>query len=417
MAQVKKKSTKKAVKKNVSNSSKSSDLKKVETKKNVKKKATDNVDNIKENNVKKTKVLKNDSPKNYWKIGSLVLSVLVVLLIIGIVFVYFSNSKSVNVNNNLSNISSNDLNQTNNQLSSIKLVVVEDPNCKTCSIDFFAGQLKNNIESNLEVEKVDFNSKKGQDLIKKTNSKELPIVMFSKNVIQEEKLKQLSQIFQMITFNEQDYYLAPSQIVSQMVANKVLINPLEIKDAGVVIGNKEAPVTIYEFTDFECPYCAIAEGNEKLVEQFKTNNPNYKPGIKGVYDNYIDKGLVKIVFFNYPVVHPSAKIVHVAAMCANEQNKFREYADKLWSSREEWTALTSREDILKTYAKDLNLDSGLFDDCLDNQKTLDLVEKDIKIGQELSISGTPSFFIEKNIVSGAQDFEVFKSIIDAKIQE
>ncbi len=196
---------------------------------------------------------------------------------------------------------------------------------------------------------------------------------------------------------------------------------------GPVKGSPDAPVTIIEFSDFQCPYCAKAVvGSQAALPQ--------------VYEQYIKAGKVKLVFRNYPLpFHENAQKAAEAASCAAEQNKFWEYHDKLFANQ---TALSV--DNLKQYAKNFGLDTNKFNDCLDSGKTTAQVQKEMTDGASYGVSGTPSFFVFKGSLSvdpqyiqtqaqtgqyiidlgnsnamiiGAQPFSVFQKIIEEELKK
>ncbi len=157
-------------------------------------------------------------------------------------------------------------------------------------------------------------------------------------------------------------------------------------------GGTKAPVTIIAFSDYECPFCGRAEG---VVGQ--------------VMKTYGDK--VRLVFRDYPLpMHPHAHEAAIAANCANAQGKFWDYHDKLFSNQ---TAL--EENNLKQYAKDLGLDEGKFSQCLSDKSIEAAVQKDMDDGSKVGVTGTPAFFINGRMLSGAQPFEKFKEVIDDEL--
>ncbi|MDP3026471.1 MAG: DsbA family protein, partial [Nanoarchaeota archaeon] len=99
-----------------------------------------------------------------------------------------------------------------------------------------------------------------------------------------------------------------------------------------------------------------------------------------------------------------------ASECAHEQDKFWEYHDKLFENQ---NALTVED--LKKYASDLKLDTIKFNDCLDSGKYESEVQKDLSDGQKYGVSGTPAFFINGKLISGAQPFSVFQQIIEEEL--
>jgi len=160
-------------------------------------------------------------------------------------------------------------------------------------------------------------------------------------------------------------------------------------DGAPVRGNANAPVTIVEFSDFQCPFCARAEGE-----------------IVKVRDTYKDQ--VKIVYKDYPLpIHPNAPKAAEASRCAGEQDKYWEYHDVLFANH---SALEVPN--LKKFAADLKLDTAKFDTCLDSGKYADEIAKDMAEGSRVGVSGTPAFFINGRLLSGAQPFSAFQEAID-----
>src|SRR3989344_1321631 len=182
-------------------------------------------------------------------------------------------------------------------------------------------------------------------------------------------------------------------------------------DDDAFLGDKNAPVTIIEFSDFQCPFCR--KFWTETFEQLKTQ--------------YIDTGKVKLVYRDFPLasLHPMAQKSAEAAECAKEQGKFWEYHDKMYGEQNiidsgtvagpvKGTATYTIED-LKKWAKDIELDSSKFDSCLDDGKYADEVAKDFQDGADAGVQGTPSFFINGKQLSGAQPFSAFQQAIDAEL--
>ena len=157
------------------------------------------------------------------------------------------------------------------------------------------------------------------------------------------------------------------------------------------IGPIDAPITIVEFGDFQCPYCK--QFHEQTLTSLLETYPNQ----------------IKFVFKNFPlsVMHPQAEISAQAAMCANEQNKFWEMADKLFANQENLT-----ETDLKTYTAEIGLVTEDFNNCLDNLNYSNVIAKDVADGTEYGVSGTPTFFINGILVAGALPLTSFQEIID-----
>lgn len=162
---------------------------------------------------------------------------------------------------------------------------------------------------------------------------------------------------------------------------------------GFVRGAQEAPVTIVEFSDFQCPFCKNATAT-----------------VKQVMEKY--PGKVKLVFRDFPIptLHPGAPKAHEAARCAGEQGKFWEYHDLLFEKSPKLGA----ED-LSQYAKDLKLDPSPFAQCLESGKHEAEVKRDVEEGTRLGVTATPTFFINGRQLVGAQPVTAFQKLIDGEL--
>lgn len=165
-------------------------------------------------------------------------------------------------------------------------------------------------------------------------------------------------------------------------------------------GDENAPVTIVEFSDFQCPYCS------RFFEQI----------LPSLQEEYIDTGKVKFVYKDFPLksIHSLAQKSAEAAECADEQGKFWEYHDLLYGNQDEWTE--GGVETFKQYAADLGLDTDKFNSCLDNGDMQAEVDEDYEDSLESGGRGTPYFVINGIPLSGAQPFANFKAIIDAELQ-
>lgn len=158
-------------------------------------------------------------------------------------------------------------------------------------------------------------------------------------------------------------------------------------------GGKNAPVTIVEFTDIHCPFC------KRVL-----------PTLTQIVTRYGDK--VKLVYKDFPIdsLHPNARKGHEAARCAQDQGKFWPYHDKLFDNAPK----ASPED-LKAYAKEVGLDLAVFEKCFGGGKYVQAVQNDIEEGRQVGVTGTPAFFINGRLVTGAQPLESFVQVIDDEL--
>jgi protein-disulfide isomerase len=171
-----------------------------------------------------------------------------------------------------------------------------------------------------------------------------------------------------------------------------------------LLGNQDAPVTIVEFSDFQCPFCRSFY--EDTYIQLKKD--------------YIDTGKVKISYRHLPLdFHPSAQITAEAAECANEQGKFWEFHDLVYEKQAEQGTGTIQytKDDLKTWVADLGVDTGAFSECVDSGKYTQAVKDDSSYAQSVGVSATPSFFVNGQKLEGAQPYNVFKTLIDQELEK
>ena len=159
-------------------------------------------------------------------------------------------------------------------------------------------------------------------------------------------------------------------------------------------GGPAAAVTLIEFSDFQCPFCARVE-----------------PTLKRLRETYA--GRIRIVWKDFPLtsIHPDAFRAAVAGQCAREQTKFWEYHDVLFEHQKALGV-----ESLKQYAVDAGLDAAAFNACLDAAKYEERVQQHIKAGTLLGVSATPSIFINGRLVNGAQPYENFTAIIDEELE-
>jgi len=156
-------------------------------------------------------------------------------------------------------------------------------------------------------------------------------------------------------------------------------------------GPEKATVTVIEFSDYECPFCKRAEET-----------------VKKVLAAYGDK--IRFVYRHFPLeFHAHARPAAEASACAGAQGKFWEYHDKLW------TQTDLSEERLKALAGELGLDQAKFDECFKNKQFKADIDKDIADASSVGVTGTPAFFINGRMISGAQPFDKFKEIIDEEL--
>lgn len=185
---------------------------------------------------------------------------------------------------------------------------------------------------------------------------------------------------------------------------KVLEGPVEVSiDDDPYLGRADAPVTIIEFSDFQCPFC------RKL----------WRDVLPQIKKDYIDTGKVRFVYRDFPLValHEMAQPSAEAAECAQDQGKFWDMHDKIFAQQDKKGQGTIAYTIadIKKWAGQIGLNQNQFDGCLDTGKYKSEVEKDQTDGVAAGVQGTPATFINGQLVSGAQAYEIFKRAIEEEL--
>ena len=179
---------------------------------------------------------------------------------------------------------------------------------------------------------------------------------------------------------------------------KILLEPprakISLDGAAYTSGDKDAPIVLVEFSDYQCPFSKRAQST-----------------VHSILDKY--KGKIRYAFFDYPLpFHKDSMKASEAARCAGEQGKYFEYNKKLFENQANLDV-----EALKKYAKELELDVTAFDSCLDSGKTSASVEQSVAKGAAAGVSGTPAFFINGIMISGAQPAEAFQEVIDSELSK
>lgn len=186
-----------------------------------------------------------------------------------------------------------------------------------------------------------------------------------------------------------------------------------------VKGEKTAKVTVIEFADFQCPFCGAVSGlqpNSSLVASLKQRDPNWTPYVPGIVDDYVKTGKVKFAYRDYAFLGQESIDAANAARCANEQNKFWEYHDKLFTSQNGENQGTFSKDNLKKFAADLGLNTTQFNSCVDQNKYQNDVQADLTAGQQSGVDGTPALFINNKPLTGAVSYSAVKTAIEAALK-
>ncbi|MDX1492621.1 MAG: DsbA family protein [Longimicrobiales bacterium] len=148
---------------------------------------------------------------------------------------------------------------------------------------------------------------------------------------------------------------------------------------GVTMGDPSAPVTILEFGDYQCPACgAFAIQAKPPIQQ-----------------QLVNTGEAKFVFYDFPLIqiHPNAFLAARAARCAGDQGAYWEYHDQLFRNQSRWSTANLPTSAYEDYAAEVGIDEEQFSDCLNSDAFADVVTANMQLGNRMSVSGTPTVFI------------------------
>lgn len=164
-------------------------------------------------------------------------------------------------------------------------------------------------------------------------------------------------------------------------------------------GSPDAPITIYEMSDFQCPFC---------LTFFK----DYWPAIQ---EEYVETGKVKFTFLNLPLIsiHSHAAEAHEYAMCAAAQDQFWAMHDRLFETQETWSPMEDATPHFVMLAEQLDLDRAAFKQCIESGSVRSIVASDVRMAFQSGLSSTPTFIIEGGAVQGILPLDDWRTILDS----
>jgi len=219
----------------------------------------------------------------------------------------------------------------------------------------------------------------------------------------------LSIIIVFFVFNaindEPKLAIEPAQKSQELISTNI-ISPTFLENGSPILGDPNAPVTLIEFGDYQCHFCNVHFHNteHKLLE------------------NFIKTGKVKMIFKDFTIIGPDSVNAAHGTHCANDQDKFWEYHDILYSN---WTGENNgwaSSDNLLRFAQEIELDIDQWSDCMIDEKYSHIISNSNKDARELGITGTPAFFVigpdnEITRISGAQPYESFEKIFNSELEK
>jgi protein-disulfide isomerase len=190
-------------------------------------------------------------------------------------------------------------------------------------------------------------------------------------------------------------------IVVAIVASQS--NPVGMTFTPRESGNPSAKVVVYEFSDYQCPFCGLFATTAEIR----------------LRENYIKPGKIHFIFYNYPVVDSfvqngtESHLAALAALCAGDQDMFWEYHDILFQNQLGENQGNFNSARLQAFAAELKLDVMQFNQCLSNGDREDVLNSDIKLANGWNVNGTPTFFVNGVMATGStEDFQWLFDAID-----
>jgi len=207
--------------------------------------------------------------------------------------------------------------------------------------------------------------------------------------------------------NYDDYYVFAQEINYNNNNNELSIENL-LKSGSPILGNPDAPITILDFSDFQCPNCGRYVKNTEPI----------------LNETYIQTGKASLVYKYFPVVGFDSMNPALAGQCSHEQGKFWQFHQLLFANQKPIDSGWVSKDNLKNFASQISgLDKQKFSECLDSERYKDHINKDLEMAKKFQLRATPSFIIANNdgtdpeILTGAHPFPSFVAIIDNKLVE
>ncbi len=178
-----------------------------------------------------------------------------------------------------------------------------------------------------------------------------------------------------------------------------------------VLGSADAPVTVVEFTDFSCPFCAAASGdNAELVAYMKSRSAGWEPIVTNLIKDYVDTGKVKLVV-KYDMGHSGGHSAQLVAWCLNDQNLYKQFYPLAFANQADVEDLAK----MKTLAQGIGADMTKLQSCLDSKKYDGQFAIEQSQAQKAGVSGTPAFFVNGQLVEGAVPYSQVKALVDAEL--
>lgn len=193
-------------------------------------------------------------------------------------------------------------------------------------------------------------------------------------------------------------------LASTRTAQVVTLDPTlpKVEARGYTMGKPDAPVEIIEFADYECPICA---------QYAAVTEPD-------VRSRLVETGLVKYTYYDFPLdMHPNTLTAMLGAACADDQGKFWEMHDRIYTGQLEWNTQATKNprSVIARYAKELGLDMGTWDTCFDQKTHLPRIQASQAAAVARGLTGTPAFIVGDKLIPENASYDRLKAYVDSAL--
>lgn len=189
---------------------------------------------------------------------------------------------------------------------------------------------------------------------------------------------------------------SPHDNIRQLSAQTMNTLRDQYDQLGESIGDPNAPVTVREFGDYQCPACG-----------------NFEPTAERLRSEYVKSGKVRFIFFDFPLaMHPHAQTAAIAARCAARQNKFWPYHNRLYHTQSKWAEQSDPSSTFLDLALETGLDTGQLKACMKNKTPLATINKERDAGQAVQLRATPTVLVGNTEFVGGPSYAKLKKAID-----
>lgn len=273
----------------------------------------------------------------------------------------------------------------------VDLTLVTDKECRYCNTDEALVWLRRVLPT-LQISVVDEHSEAGQNLIAEHALRTLPAFIFSDALEETDFFTQASALFA----PSGKQHLLNMEALG-LPAGKSLAIP-SVSEESVVLGNQEAALRVFVYSDFQCSFCGSFHKNQ----------------IKKLLDEYGDQAA--FVFKALPLdTHREAPLLAAASLCAHEQGKYFEYASALFDGERQLKERPNTKQELKNLSWRAKLNWKPFADCVDQERFAAQVTSEAAEARALGVTATPALFIGNRFLSGATEYDTLRQMMEAAL--